>query len=410
MARHRRKGARRNPVGALYVTNPSGRRFRSKKHKVRGARKRLNGGIASLRSRIARLRGHKRTNGYKARRNRGYGALALTNRGRFGALALTNRKRRNGFKARRNSGYGALALTNRGYGALALTNKSRGSKKRYPKRRPNSFHRRNPGFSMTGITAPVTRLLRKVPVVGVPVASAFSKVPSAAVGALAALVPMAFVTKYARPYLPHQLSMATGTLVGIATAALATLVPGVPGQLRTAIATSAVGLGVGSDVLKAAQSRGYLTDVGFSGFGDGMRYDVVPFADPASQLVATYYSDAGIGDIAGIYGDMSGSEIGAAISGPMAWRERFPPTMRAQHTPQGQGTSRHAGQEGHRWGWLIRLVGFERFQQFAALPPEQRAKVMEKFAAESRNQIEALVAAQGAEPQLAGYGALLWHG
>jgi hypothetical protein len=381
------------------------------KYKVRGARKRRNGGIASLSARLARLRGHKRTNGYKARRNRGYGALALTNRGRgrFGALALTNRKQRNGFEARRNRGYGALALTNRGYGALALTNKGRKGK-RYMKRRPNGFRRRNPGFSMAGITAPVTRLLSKVPVVGRPVASAFSKVPSAAVGALAALVPMAFVTKYARPYLPNQLSMATGTLVGIATAALATLVPGVPGQLRTAIATSAVGLGVGSDVLKAAQSHGYLTDVGFSGFGDGMRYDVVPFADPASQLVAAYYSDAGIGDIAGIYGDMNGSEIGAAISGPMAWRERFPPTMRAQHTPQGQGTSRHAGQEGHRWGWLIRLVGFERFQQFAALPPEQRAKVMEKFAAESRVQLDALVAAQGAEPQLAGYGALLWHG
>jgi hypothetical protein len=41
--------------------------------------------------------------------------------------------------------------------------------------------------------------------------------------------------------------------------------------------------------------------------------------------------------------------------------------------------SRHAGREGHRWGWLIKLVGMDKAQQIAALSPEKRVEVIARL-------------------------------
>ena len=35
-----------------------------------------------------------------------------------------------------------------------------------------------------------------------------------------------------------------------------------------------------------------------------------------------------------------------------------------------------ARKHGHRWGWLVKLVGFQGMQKIAALPPYQRRQVI----------------------------------
>jgi hypothetical protein len=50
-----------------------------------------------------------------------------------------------------------------------------------------------------------------------------------------------------------------------------------------------------------------------------------------------------------------------------------------QNNPK--GASHLAGREGHRWGWLMKMVGWEKAQQIAALPPESRIKVLHKLRA-----------------------------
>jgi hypothetical protein len=54
------------------------------------------------------------------------------------------------------------------------------------------------------------------------------------------------------------------------------------------------------------------------------------------------------------------------------------------------GVSRHAGREGHRWGWLIKLVGWQGFQRITALPPSDRCAVIEQM------RVAAIEAAKGA--------------
>ena len=49
------------------------------------------------------------------------------------------------------------------------------------------------------------------------------------------------------------------------------------------------------------------------------------------------------------------------------------------------GQKRHmsimAGKMGHRWGWLIKALGWQRFSQLAQLPPAQRKKLIRKLKA-----------------------------
>jgi hypothetical protein len=50
--------------------------------------------------------------------------------------------------------------------------------------------------------------------------------------------------------------------------------------------------------------------------------------------------------------------------------------------------SHYAGRPYHRWGWMIRMITFPAMQQVAALPPEERLKVINQL----RSQALALVA------------------
>lgn len=121
------------------------------------------------------------------------------------------------------------------------------------------------------------------------------------------------------------------------------------------------------------------------GYGDGMPYEVASLAPPSFSGF-----DQGVSDYAGsspadaLYSgaDLDLEEGQAACAGQSAYQAKFGhPPVRIS-AMGGQVTHSHlAGRQGHRWGWLVKMVGFNRFQQIAALPPAQRLAILRKMRA-----------------------------
>ena len=110
---------------------------------------------------------------------------------------------------------------------------------------------------------------------------------------------------------------------------------------------------------------------------------------------AAQYSDAMAGDAQYSGADFSAAEGQALMDGPGAWMKRFgKPATRA--TGVRSSVSRHAGKEGHRWGWLIKLVGMEKAKQIAALPPEKRLAVIDGLRKQAVSSLANLMATQAA--------------
>jgi len=59
--------------------------------------------------------------------------------------------------------------------------------------------------------------------------------------------------------------------------------------------------------------------------------------------------------------------------------------------------SRHAGRPGHRYGWIVKMLGFENFQKIASLPPKQRENVISQLQQQAIAAIPKLVAQQQAQ-------------
>lgn len=119
------------------------------------------------------------------------------------------------------------------------------------------------------------------------------------------------------------------------------------------------------------------------GYGDGMPYELAALTPPGLSGF-----DQGVSDYAGaspadaLYSgaDLDVHEGQAAVSGQAAYMAKFghPPVRIA--AMGGQVAHSHlAGRQGHRWGWLIKMVGFNRFQQIAALPPAKRLVILRKM-------------------------------
>jgi hypothetical protein len=92
-------------------------------------------------------------------------------------------------------------------------------------------------------------------------------------------------------------------------------------------------------------------------------------------VVGAEYGDAMPADAEDSGADFNAAEGQALMEGPRSWFRRF---GRSPQRAMGVRTakSRHAGREGHRWGWLIKLVGMDKAAQIAALPPERRLQVI----------------------------------
>lgn len=319
----------------------------------------------------------------------------------------------------------------------------RGSRGRSFFGRKYNFSVKRNGFdSIVPGVSTLQGLVGRVPLVGRYLASPVGMGVGAAVGLLAgSWLNNRYVVPAIGGYVPPMLAPVTGTITGGAAYAVASLVAGfAPGTIGTVIRT--VGLlagaaGVASDVFRFAASKGFA-------LGDGMAYDLTPMSGLAVNMngisalgpmhglavnmngiaamagETAEYADATGADAMYCGADLDSVEGDAALAGPRQWFRTFgPPNRRAAGPAQPQ--SRHAGRAGHRWGWLIKLVGFENFQKIVALAPERRVAVIHTLRQQA---VEALprmietanavippnIAAEAQAQNLGGYGALMFAG
>ena len=351
------------------------------------------------------------SNPRKNRRKRRNGlALTTSSQRRSAALrALRNRRNRrnSALKSRRN----AIALkTNRGNrrNGLAL--------------RRNSY-----GAFQNKLTTPVADVVGKAPIVG---EMAKKYVAPIVMGVLVGGV------HYAVMYGLSKVPMAESamgkvkpvqfTLTGIVAATALHYIPVGSQKLRDQIAVGALMAGSALDMYRLLSSKvgdlgdmdedydglyedgyieagglyedgyieaGDLYEDGYVETGDGGAYDVVPLAGDTADLD---YSGASESDAVAAPADFSVEEGEYALAGPWAWFQRFGPPPRSIHRPGGYSSMVH--QQGHRFGWLIKLVGFPRFQKIVALAPEKRVTLL----AQLREQAVQAVDAQSAGNSMGG--------
>jgi hypothetical protein len=107
------------------------------------------------------------------------------------------------------------------------------------------------------------------------------------------------------------------------------------------------------------------------------------------------YADAMAGDAEYSGPDFSAAEGQALLEGSTSWFSKFGRSPKRATGIRGKA-SRHAGRLGHRWGWLIKLVGMEKASQIAALPPERRLAVIASLRKQAMESLANLLAAQAA--------------
>ena len=153
--------------------------------------------------------------------------------------------------------------------------------------------------------------------------------------------------------------------------------------------------------------KGTSSTFGALNYGDGTAYEIVPYTNqyaPMANANVMYgaieggglvygglvYGDADLSDAAHCGTDLSGAELSAARSGMHAYATRFPSSGSAATRVAGR-PSVNAGREGYRWGWLIKLVGFEKFQQIAALPAGQRCRVIAQLRLQAMQSLQSII-------------------
>ena len=133
--------------------------------------------------------------------------------------------------------------------------------------------------------------------------------------------------------------------------------------------------------------------------------------------IAGDYQGAALGDAAWSGGDFSGDEIACALAGPRHWRRRFGRPAKSIYRRGGglrnRAQSGMARQHGHRWGWLVKVIGFQGVQKIAQLPPQQRQQVIAGLRQQAVASLPALMAdhatsdSQVSSDEAAGMGALI---
>ena len=131
-------------------------------------------------------------------------------------------------------------------------------------------------------------------------------------------------------------------------------------------------------------------------FGDGMAYQLSPvgfgFDGEVSALQNTYgrasHADA---FYSGPDFDSAEGEALLAGAGEFGRAAGSVPRLAAG---QRRHHSEFAGRRFHRWGWLIKLVGFQNAQQIAALSPEERLKVLDSLRKQALQTYQAYLASQ----------------
>ncbi len=408
----RRRRSRRNPVRGVgtLVLNPRRKRSRkssrsgrrtNRSHRRRSTRRRSNSGA---RRGIAKYGFHRRRN---TRRRRTSGRRR-TNRGH---------SRRRSSRRRRNRSYGTLAINNP---RRRRRNRRSGSRVVYRYRnggrRRGHSRRRNP--DMGG-------MLRKIPVIGGLLSTAAGFIGPTLAGILG-VEPTMLAAKFLGQYVPAMNSSLFYVLVSLGLAAVAGTYLPINPATRKLIATGIASAGGGVAYYKwrtgqdGAMSGEMAGLPAYSGLlGDGGAYAVVPFGDAGDSLGE--YAGTNVGDVLVSPAALSSLEVNAALSGLGAWRRTFGPVRSPMRRigqrhqfrgrmPQGIPEPSEASEgEGHRFGWMIRLLGFDQFRAFAQLPPAEQQQAIHAARQCAIQAITANVANQpGVQEELAGLGAQIF--
>mgnify|MGYP001599521313 FL=1 len=129
----------------------------------------------------------------------------------------------------------------------------------------------------------------------------------------------------------------------------------------------------------AIDNYGGLSEDQYAGigvFGDGMAYELGPIVDDEE------YGQASLGDAYYSGADFDVDEGNSIVRGRGTFQGRFgPPARRVeQHGGKQGGSASHlAGRPGHRWGWLIRMIGWKNVEKLAKMPPEARVKAIKQL-------------------------------
>lgn len=252
--------------------------------------------------------------------------------------------------------------------------------------------------------------LKKIPVIGGLLSSMAGFVGPALAGVLG-VEPTMMLAKFLGPYVPMVNSSLFYALAGLGLAAVAGVYlpvsPSMRKQVATGIASAAGGVAyykwrTGMQGTVADEMSGPLAGLDYGFLGDGGAYSVVPFGDAGALAVNEL---AGLSDVLVAPDAMSALEINTALAGPaLGVPRRFRKTfgrprfrrMRPPGFPPGlPAPSEAAFQEGHRFMWLIRLLGPQRFQQFASLPPEQQQQVIQSFKQQAMETLNSQLLAAG---------------
>ena len=354
-----------------------------------------------------------------------------------GAIFLTNGKRRNGKRhGKRHGAHGRViarfnrsrkrrnGLAVRTNGLAVRTNGKRHRKRRNGLAVRTNRRRRNPsgGLSLNAIFSPVAKILNKIP--GGKMITPY--LAPAAFGALG-LFGVHMGLKYGARFIP---TMVKGyvtpvgyTLGGALLGLLVQFVPGIAKNDKKALAAAMVVGGAGVDVFRKLTNSTTLGDEYGDEYGEGGLYqlggeydgeydgEMALYHDADSAALGAEYADAEMADAHFSGPDFDSVEGEAALAGAHAWGARFPATRSA--TKKKDGKSRHAGKHGHRWGWLIKLVGAKNMKAIVALPAAERVKyiaALRQHAISTLPPSGALSGSYGAMVPLEGYGATMYAG
>ena len=315
--------------------------------------------------------------------------------------------------------YKAKANSRRRRNGLAM------KKRRNPSRRRNSSLggvklRHNP--MSTGIMPidAVASAVDKVPLVGKPLAP---YVAPLAVGAVSG-AGVFYLTNLIEDKLPEQVQPYSYALAGCLGAAATLMVPVGSTQARRLVAAGMATVGAGIDVYRHFFAREAGAPMMMSSDADMMdevmtseegmgRYGAWKLQNPYGALAmkqnpgygaweysgaheygdaeegAEEYTDAEVVDAAVSGDDFDAAEGQVLVMGPKSWFKHFGrPGKRMYHRSKGT-YSRHAGKRGHRWGWMIKMIGFRGARYIAGLQPQQRMALIRQLKAQAQATVQA---------------------
>jgi len=138
-------------------------------------------------------------------------------------------------------------------------------------------------------------------------------------------------------------------------------------------------------------------------FGDGMAYQLGPVGglgyDADTGAIALGYAGSSLADAYYSGADFDGAEGEAILAGPAEFR-RAAGAVPVSAASQRSHASNLAGRRYHRWGWLVKLIGWDNVQKLAALSPEQRVRVIQAMRTQALHAYQRSMAAHAShEPR-----------